>query len=301
MRKWLLLALYFFFCSYASAENDRAFFWQVTSCQPGSAQATVYLMGSIHFADQSFYPLRADIEQAFDRSDYLAVELDVNSLDHDAYNRLISRKGLYPDGKSIKDAVSDETWQQLRERLRQINVPYDSVKNYKPGVLVLTMTAIQIMQMGLDPQLGIDVYFLTKAAALQPAKQVIELETMEQQLNLFIDIPDGDLLLKESLYSMTESESMMSEMVSYWKKGDDNAMDKLLFEDSLNDYPAFSAIYDSLFYARNRKMVSKIEQMLKQDGAAGKGYFVVVGSGHLIGKKGIVNALREKGYKIKRL
>ena len=301
MRKWLLLALYFFFCSYASAENDRAFFWQVTSGQPGSAQATVYLMGSIHFADQSFYPLRADIEQAFDRSDYLAVELDVNSLDHDAYNRLISRKGLYPDGKSIKDAVSDETWQQLRERLRQINVPYDSVKNYKPGVLVLTMTAIQIMQMGLDPQLGIDVYFLTKAAALQPAKQVIELETMEQQLNLFIDIPDGNLLLKESLYSMTESESMMSEMVSYWKKGDDNAMDKLLFEDSLNDYPAFSAIYDSLFYARNRKMVSKIEQMLKQDGAAGKGYFVVVGSGHLIGKKGIVNALREKGYKIKRL
>lgn len=301
MRKWLLLALYFFCCSYASAENDRAFFWQVTSGQPGSEQATVYLMGSIHFADQSFYPLRADIEQAFDRSDYLAVELDVNSLDHDAYNRLISRKGLYPDGKSIKDAVSDETWQQLRERLRQINVPYDSVKNYKPGVLVLTMTAIQIMQMGLDPQLGIDVYFLTKAAALQPAKQVIELETMEQQLNLFIDIPDGDLLLKESLYSMTESESMMSEMVSYWKKGDDNAMDKLLFEDSLNDYPAFSAIYDSLFYARNRKMVSKIEQMLKQDGAAGKGYFVVVGSGHLIGKKGIVNALREKGYKIKRL
>ena len=301
MRKGLLLALCFFFCSYASAENDRAFFWQVTSGQPGSAQATVYLMGSIHFADQSFYPLRADIEQAFDRSDYLAVELDVNSLDHDAYNRLISRKGLYPDGKSIKDAVSDETWQQLRERLRQLNVPYDSVKNYKPGVLVLTMTAIQIMQMGLDPQLGIDVYFLTKAAALQPAKQVIELETMEQQLNLFIDIPDGNLLLKESLYSMAESESMMSEMVSYWKKGDDNAMDKLLFEDSLNDYPAFSAIYDSLFYARNRKMVSKIEQMLKQDGAAGKGYFVVVGSGHLIGKKGIVNALREKGYKIKRL
>jgi hypothetical protein len=48
-------------------------------------------------------------------------------------------------------------------------------------------------------------------------------------------------------------------------------------------------------------MVSKIEQMLKQDGTAGKSYFVVVGSGHLIGKKGIVNALREKGYKIKRL
>lgn len=300
MRKWLPLVLYFFFCSYAVAENDKAFFWQVTTGQPGSVRATVYLMGSIHFADQSFYPLRAEIEQAFDRSDYLAVELDVNALDHDVYNRFISQKGLYPEGKSIKDAVSDETWQQLRQRLRQLNVSYEAVKNYKPGVLVLTMTAIQVMQMGLDPQLGIDIHFLVKAAQ-QPKKQVIELETLEQQLNLFIDIPDGDLLLKESLYSMAESESMMTDMVSYWKKGDENAMGKLLFEDSLNDYPAFATIYDSLFYARNQKMVSKIEQMLKQDGAAGKSYFVVVGSGHLIGKKGIVNALREKGYKIKRL
>ena len=300
MRKWLPLVLYFFFCSYAVAENDKAFFWQVTTGQPGSVRATVYLMGSIHFADQSFYPLRAEIEQAFDRSDYLAVELDVNALDHDVYNRLISQKGLYPEGKSIKDAVSDETWQQLRQRLRQLNVSYEAVKNYKPGVLVLTMTAIQVMQMGLDPQLGIDIHFLVKAAQ-QPKKQVIELETLEQQLNLFIDIPDGDLLLKESLYSMAESESMMTDMVSYWKKGDENAMGKLLFEDSLNDYPAFATIYDSLFYARNQKMVSKIEQMLKQDGAAGKSYFVVVGSGHLIGNKGIVNMLKEKGYKVKRL
>jgi len=299
MRKWLLLVLYFFFCSYAVAENDKAFFWQVTSGQPESAQATVYLMGSIHFADQSFYPLRAEIEQAFDRSDYLAVELDVNALDHDAYNRLISQKGLYPEGKTIKDAVSDETWQQLRERLRQLNVSYETVKNYKPGVLVLTLTAIQVMQMGLDPQLGIDIHFLAKAAR-QPKKRVIELETLEQQLNLFIGIPDGDLLLKESLYSMAESESMMDDMVSYWKKGDENAMDKLLFEDVLNDYPAFTAIYDSLFYARNQKMVSKIEQMLKQDGAAGKRYFVVVGSGHLIGSNGIVNVLKEKGYEVNR-
>lgn len=299
MRKWLLLVLCFFFCSYAVAGNDKAFFWQVTSGQPESGQVTVFLMGSIHFADQSFYPLRSEIEQAFDRSDYLAVELDVNALDHDEYNRLIFKKGLYPDGKTIKDVVSDETWQQLRAHLRQLNMPYEAVKNYKPGVLVLAMTAIQVMQMGLDPQMGIDIHFLTKAAQ-QPAKQVIELETLEQQLNLFIDIPDGDLLLKESLYSMAEAESMMADMLSYWKKGDEMAMDKLLFEDALSDYPAFAAIYESLFYARNRSMVSKIEQMLKQDGTAAKDYFVVVGSGHLIGNKGIIDLLKQKGYEVKR-
>jgi uncharacterized protein YbaP (TraB family) len=51
-----------------------------------------------------------------------------------------------------------------------------------------------------------------------------------------------------------------------------------------------------LFYARNNKMTVKIDDMLKQQGST----FVVVGSGHLIGEKGIVIALKEKGYDVER-
>jgi hypothetical protein len=41
-------------------------------------------------------------------------------------------------------------------------------------------------------------------------------------------------------------------------------------------------------------MVSKIEDYLK-----GKGiYFVIVGAGHMIGEKGIVETLRKKGYRV---
>lgn len=298
VRLLLVLSLLVFTC--AHAENDKAFFWQVTPGNDASDQTTVYLMGSIHFADKTFYPLRPEIVQAFDRSKYLAVELNVNELDQGEYNRLLSKEGIYTDGKTIKDVVSDETWQQLRQQLQQLNISYDAVKIYKPGVLVLTMTAIQVMQMGLDPQLGIDVHFLTKASQ-QPVKQIIELESLQQQLGLFINIPDGDLLLKETLHSMDEAESQMVEMVRYWKNGDEAYMSKLLFEDTLNDYPAFVAIYEDLFYARNQKMVSKIEDMLQQESAVKTSYFVVVGSGHLVGSKGIVNALREKGYKVDRL
>jgi len=103
-------------------------------------------------------------------------------------------------------------------------------------------------------------------------------------------------LLKESLYSLDEAELLMAEMVRYWKSGDENKMNKLLFEDALNDYPAFSEIYDKLFYNRNASMTRKIEAMLNQPG----NYFVVVGSGHLIGEKGIVNTLRKNGYDVER-
>jgi len=291
---WVRICLFlsgFLISANISAANDKTFFWKATS-----AEATVYLMGSIHFADSSFYPLRKDIENAFTRSNALVVELDVNKIDHDAYNRLLVQKGVYKDGTTIKDALSEETWLQLHQRLQQLDISYDHVKNYKPGVLVLTLMAMQVMQMGLDPQLGIDAYFLRKAARQEPAKKIIELETLEQQLNLFLDIPNGDLLLKESLYTLGETEILMADLVRFWKQGDVAQMSKLLFEDALNEYPAFSSIYDSLIYARNRQMAKKIEDMLSTKGV----YFVVVGSAHLIGDKGIVDALIDKGYEVER-
>jgi len=274
------------------AGNDKAFFWQVKS-----EQATVYLMGSIHFADSSFYPLRADIENAFEQSDALVVELDINKTDTNAYSQLIAEKGVYKTDRTIKDDLTEETWLQLRQRLLHLNVDYDAIKSYKPGVLVLTLTSIQVMQMGFSPQLGIDSYFLTKASEKDDPKEIIELETMEQQLGLFLNIPNGELLLKESLYSLDESELLMADMVRYWKEGDCELMSKLLFEDALTEYPAFSEIYDRLFFERNNQMTTKIEAMLKGSGK----YFVVVGSGHLVGEKGIVRLLSKKGYEMERL
>lgn len=291
MKKRLIFILSFFVLTAVHAENDKAFVWEVSS-----ESNTVYLMGSIHVADNSFYPLRKEIEDAFNRSSHLVVELDVNKIDHDAYNQILLEKGSYKNGKTIEDVLSEETWLQLRQSLKKLNINYDAVKNYKPGILVLTLSAIQVIQMGFDPALGIDVYFLQKATQ-QSEKKVVELETLQQQLDLFIDMPDGDLLLKESLYSLDESESLMADMVRYWKRGDEVKMNKLLFEDALDEYPAFGEIYDELFYERNRQMTIKIDEMLEQEGD----YFVVVGTGHLIGEKGIVNALKEKGYKVKRL
>ena len=63
---------------------------------------------------------------------------------------------------------------------------------------------------------------------------------------------------------------------------------------STREDPSLLPIYEKLFNDRNRKMVSKIEDYLK-----GKGiYFVIVGAGHMIGEKGIVETLRKKGYRV---
>ena len=291
------------FSTAAKAANDRGFLWQISS-----EDATVYVLGSIHFADRSFYPLRTEIEEAFERSEFLVVELDITAVTADKYNSLLASKGTYNNGRSIEDELSSETMSALHKRLESLGINYDNVKQLKPGMMVLTLTSVQLMQLGLDPALGIDLHFINasrstdnQADSQVDSKALIELESIDQQLNLFLDISDGDLLLKETLHSMDEAETMMSDIVRYWKSGDEAAMSRFLFEDTLRDYPAFDIIYERLFYERNRQMTEKIAMMLKQPERKGATYFVVVGSGHLIGDRGIVNLLKQKGYSAKRL
>jgi len=45
------------------------------------------------------------------------------------------------------------------------------------------------------------------------------------------------------------------------------------------------------------RMTSKIEGYLNSNGS----YFVIVGAGHLVGKRGIVELLKNKGYGVEQL
>jgi len=291
MRKILLaIALFDLFISSALGVNDRALFWQVQS-----EHAKVYLLGSIHYADESFYPLRRDIEKAFNSADSLVVEINIDDAKAQRYRELMQQKGSYRGEATIRDDISGETYRQLQHRLRSLGIPLEMVQKQKPGMLVLTLTAAQVMKMGFMPDLGIDAYFL--GGAVDSKKNIIELETVDDQMDIFLNISDGDLLLRETLHSLDESGTLMKDMTRCWKQGDEACLEKILFEDAVTEYPAFVSIYDSLFFKRNINMANTIRGFLDGEGT----YFVVVGAGHLVGDKGIPALLRNAGFDVGRL
>ncbi len=272
------------------AFNDRALFWHVQS-----DSATVYLLGSIHYADESFYPLREEIERAFFSSDHLVVEINIDEEKAMRYRELIRQKGSYQGDKTIRDEISEETYRQLEYRLNRLGMPIHMVHKQKPGVMVLTLTAIQVMKLGFMPDMGIDAYFLRSAS--RSNKNIIELETVDEQLDVFLNITDGDLLLREALFSLYEAEMLMMDMIFCWKRGDEACLEGLLFEDALTNYPSFVSIYDILFFKRNEDMANDIKSFMGSEGT----YFVVIGAGHLVGEKGIPNLLKTAGFKVRRL
>ncbi len=56
-------------------------------------------------------------------------------------------------------------------------------------------------------------------------------------------------------------------------------------------------LFDSWIVERNRQMAEKIEEYIHSN----KTIFVVVGAAHVVGKDGILQILRRKGYFIKPL
>jgi hypothetical protein len=276
-------------CFNAYAAQDQGLLWRAQS-----ATATVYLLGSIHYADDGFYPLRRQIEQAFDQADRLVVEVNMDAAGVDRVKQLIEKQGSYQGSDTIRNHIHADTHANLLKQLQQLNIPYALVAQQKPGILIMTLTSAQLMRQGFNPEQGIDAHFLRRAQAQK--KPVLELETIEQQLNLLLNIADGDLLLQETLSESEQMEETMSSLVRDWKKGDEKRLNTLLFDDVLAQYPAYLSIYEQLFFRRNLAMAEKIEHYLQTDHS----YFVIIGAGHLLGDKGVVALLNNKGHKVVR-
>ena len=71
----LFLIVTFICTTYTFSYAEKSFLWRVQS-----KRSTVYILGSIHLLKKDIYPLSRTIENAFEKSDYLAVEADINEI-----------------------------------------------------------------------------------------------------------------------------------------------------------------------------------------------------------------------------
>ncbi len=293
MRKAILLlacVTLYLFAGAAHSAYDRGFFWQVES-----HSAIAWLLGSIHFADSSVYPMRPVIEQNFAAADALVVELDVLSIDTQVMQRYIQQHGMYPEGESLRQHLSAQTWRQMQHSLQQLGVPLALVENKKPGLLVMDITTLLLARLGYSALDGIDLHFLVQARRMQ--KPVLALETLEQQLDLFIRMPAGDVLLQQTLDHSAQAGEEMQNMLSTWKRGDETALYDMMVEKPEQAYSGYAEVNEALLFRRNDTMVQKIKKLMM----TGKRYFIVVGAGHLIGQRCIVQQLKQAGFKVQRL
>ncbi|MEE4661597.1 MAG: TraB/GumN family protein [Halieaceae bacterium] len=268
----------------ARAAGDRLLFWEVAL-----PDATVYLLGSMHLASADVYPLRPEIMQAWERADSLVVELDITGPRALEIQVAMLERGRYPAGRTLQDDLSPETWRRLSDRLEANGLPAPMMQALKPGLVVTTLSTLELVKLGLDPEQGIDRYFLALARGNKP---VLELETVERQLDVLLDVPEPELLVAQTLGQLDELDTIMQRLIDRWKAGDGPALAKLVIEDELAAHPEYATLHKRMFDDRNREMTERIMALQ----GAGDTLFVVVGAGHLVGERGIIALLTRRGY-----
>jgi uncharacterized protein YbaP (TraB family) len=273
--------------SFSYAQKN--FMWSVQS-----KRSTVYVLGSIHLLKQDVYPLSRTIENAFEKSDVLAVEANINDISGLDVRKLME-SAFYSGDDTLEKHVSGSTLDTIKEHTERLGLPREVVYKQKPWFLGLTLESLELMKSGYDPQYGIDKYFLSKAAS---TKKIVELESLDYQIDLLSGLNDEEQELF-LLYTLKDLKILVQEvdtLVEAWKSGAAESMELTVTKNFTNDR-RFSPIYEKLIYKRNRNMASKIEGYLKTKGT----YFVVVGAAHLLGDRGIIQLLRSKGYSVEQL
>ncbi|MGC9525459.1 MAG: TraB/GumN family protein [Limnospira sp.] len=265
--------------------ESKQFLWEVET-----PQNRVYLLGSIHVLSQNDYPLPPMMETAFEEAENVVFELDLNELESLETQALMLEKATPPGGQTLRDLIQPETYQVVENTMANLGFPIQVFRNFEPWFVSVSLVALQLQRLGFDPQYGVDRYFFEKAIATQT--QILTLETVEEQLSLFDELPpeEQDKLLRQTLEEIDLLETSFQDMLIAWKTGDTQTLANLILT-GFQDYPVLA---EKIFRDRNQKWMAKIDGFLGDD----EDYLIVVGAGHLVGEEGLVAMLRDRGYSV---
>jgi uncharacterized protein YbaP (TraB family) len=271
------------------SQPKKNFLWKVQS-----KTNVVYVLGSIHYLKKEVYPLDEKIENAFDKSDILVVEANINDIKKEDIQKLIG-SAFYPENETLEKSVSKETYELVKKAFGGLGLPPEVINKQRPWFVALTLSSLEILKLGFDPNYGIDKYFLSKATG---KKKILELESFDYQINLFSQLSDKDqeLLLLYTLKDIDVLKQELNILIQAWTSGDTKDVESIIRR-SLAEDKRLSPIYEKLIYERNRNMASNIEDYLKTK----ETYFVIVGAGHLVGNQGIIEILKGKGFLVEQL
>ena len=132
------------------AGNDKSFCWKVTK-----GNNTLYLLGSVHLGTPDMVPLAKNVEDAFDASSYLFVEVDPSKVDQAS----MMQKLMYTPPDSITNHISAKTYAAILDFFKQYGTPEAAIAQLKPGAIAMMIELLKLTEWGYNPQFGIDMLF----------------------------------------------------------------------------------------------------------------------------------------------
>ena len=243
-----------------------------------------YLFGTIHMICNQDYFFNQTMKDALIGCEKLLLEINLSDPNTVAQYQ---QSMMLPAGKELKNFFKDEAeYEAFSQKLKtHIGIDASLFQNLKPLIL-LSLIAQKSFECENTASYEMNLLELSKEHHMS----VAGLETSLAQMKILDDMKDEEIkkILLEGIEDIEKDNKMQDQMVLAYKNQQIEQLHDIILSSK-----EFQHQEDALINNRNKDWVEKLPVLMKESSC-----FVAVGAGHLAGKQGVIQLLRDKGYEV---
>ena len=251
-----------------------------------------YILGTHHGCPFTYCDSIPGLMKAFDKVDNIIGEINMIELAEMSPERMQKMQAMMmmPADTSLLSLFSTEEAAKVNEWLgKKMGASLEMLSVMKPMTIMVTVQNKEMME--VIPEIAtmttIDKYMQTLGQ--RKGKTIGELETADYQMELLYGNSleeQADALLE--MINHGDSKGLLQQLTNAYKSQNLDTLWKV-FQQQMTGYE-----YDAIVKVRNLNWEKQMKEILPKQTT-----LFVVGAGHLPGEYGMINLLREAGYKVK--
>ncbi len=263
--------------AFAAERFERGLLWRVEA--PGAAPS--YLFGTLHSDDQRVVKMPPAARRAFKRARTVALEAISDEADARRYRAAMA--GAEPQLPALLGA----DYPRVEALLRESGVPRAAAARFKPWAALIVL---------LQPRdaTGLTLDHLLAFEAAQAGKRVVQLETVEEQIEALDGMPAQVqvALLRDVQARFEEIQAAVYPTLDAYAAGDLAAQFRINAE-TMGTGPEADVFLERLLYRRSERFAERLAPLLKRGGV-----FAAFGALHLYGPRGVPALLERRGFRV---
>ncbi len=274
------------------------FLWRIEGKGNQTLNVKSWLYGTMHLGDERLVTLPDSVEVARESVDALYCELDMDQIQKQAGKMMLKMR--LPRGQTLRDQLTPELYERLSDYVTERGSNMLMFRRMRVWAVSVNLAVIEAAKQKMTQSLDVLIYKDAKS----DDKEVGGLETMAEQLDALSDMSEKDhiKLLMKSLDYMEEQAakgiSPLRKMQKTYLAGDAQKLWALANE-VMGEDEVSKRFMKAMLTDRNVRMADRMEK--KMEDHPDKSYFFAIGAMHYPGRNGILDLLRRKGFRIKRI
>ena len=265
--------------------------WKVTDNNSGK---TSYVFGTHHFAPLSMLDSIKGLDAALQNADKVYGELDMQAAMDPSALMGMQQMMMAPADSTIDKVLTTKQLADLNMAWAKYGtdqIPLNALYVLKPAGLSTQLAALMSAKVLPDINVGQGIDNELQVRARKAGKQVAGLETMEFQTNMLLGDPISKQAedLVETIEDIDAEAGKLVRLTNAYLAQNYKDIETICAESVLKNPESA----EKMIISRNNNWMKQLEPEMKNTNL-----LVVVGAGHLVGDKGILNQLKQAGYTV---